>query len=138
MKFLIMIPVLFYCEASHAFSWRKCKSYLTSPGRSLFGVGAIVSMSQFSSSWGGCSALGHNEDARKAYFATNFEAIQNDIVKGQGEALNTLLSYNQCYQSKSKIIHTLKNDFSSLFTSDQENFYENIRPIIGDTCSLTI
>lgn len=138
MKFFVLVFTLFaFSENSYSFSWSKCKSYLSTPGRSLFGIGILSATTQFSSTWGPCTGLGMNkEDEIKLFYYVNFDHIKSDIAKGSGDYLNGFLQHRDC--NKKGVELKLRRDYFQIFNGDMSESYNAINDNLRISCPKVI
>lgn len=126
---LIVFVFCWTINLAHSFEWNKCKAFLNTPGRSIFGLGVLSASSQYSSSWGSCAAIGKTpEDKAQLFYAINSKNVIDDIVKGTGENYLALTRYWNCDDSfATKKLKLIRDNFSNLLRSDVERQYFYIK-----------
>lgn len=130
MKVIFIVMMMFLTVG---FSWKKCKYQ---PSISGFGIIAPTTMSgQFTSSTGGCSALGSKEEVRKTYYALNFEKLKSDVAKGGGEYLTGFLDMSKCSANETgEVVSHLKSSYGNFFNSSPESTYPNVTSLVDESC----
>lgn len=132
MKYLFICLFLF-SAATFAFNGRKCDTLIGRKGGFYY---LPLSTAQFTSSTGACSAIGKTkEEERQLFYAVNWEFIQNDVAKGNGENLDALIKLSGCKRnSNSNLQRKLKDRYQYIFVNDVERSYNNIYPILDGYC----
>jgi hypothetical protein len=132
MQYLFLCSLLF-STVTFAFNGRKCDTLISRKGGFYL---LPMSTAQFTSSTGECSALGMNkEDQRKLFYYVNFEPLKNDVARGNGETLNSLLSLSGCKNfSDFRIKKKMKENYAELFNEDSEKSYLNVSPMLDSFC----
>lgn len=123
---ITILLVIFFVPNVKAYDWDKCRKSLAKLGKDSGMYGGIATTtvfpSQFSSSWGACSALGKPEENRMAFFNDNFDMLKVDFARGDGEYVTTYISFYQCSD-------TGKKDFIKLVRSNYKHIFGTIRTL---------
>lgn len=82
-------------------------------------TGNTYSHTQFTSSFGACSAQAKNDRwiERETFLVENFESLRIEIAKGDGEFLRTFSQLSGCSSPRS-LSQELKQNFEALYASD--------------------
>ncbi|MFA6236459.1 MAG: DUF3015 family protein [Bacteriovorax sp.] len=137
MKKLIMTLMFlspFMASNTYAYDWDKCRRSLNKQSKNAGLYGGVLTTtifpSQFSSSWGACSALGKPEVDKKAFFNDNFEMLKQDIAKGNGEYLDAFLVFYNCsILGREEFIKSSRNNYKNIFgTNRRLTLSETIHP----------
>jgi hypothetical protein len=113
----IIILMMMFSELLYAYDEKKCMD------RTLLVVGGeLLSSTQFTSSWGECSAIGTRE-TRNQFLQANLENIKRDAARGAGEYLHTLSSLYGCksFSKRNLFYSELQKNYEHLFTEDPSN-----------------
>ena len=84
-----LIGLLFTTSYAFSFNWEKCRNMDKGVWRLVGFFSPFTMSTQFTSSWGECSAIGLNE-IKKNFMNNNKDLILTDIAKGGGEYLVAL------------------------------------------------
>lgn len=145
MKYFFIL--IFITTQAYAYDWESCRENVFRPiqggistGSSQAGLltvstGAPTSSIQFSSSFGGCSALREKNRDLNAFWRSNFELIRKDISIGRGEYLDSLIELLTCKKIKSsELSRILRDNFIEIYGEaldrNAEDAYEILRKII--------
>lgn len=123
----------FYILTSHAAACNDAKC-TRNFGRFIWGLGGVISTTQFVSSTGDCSALGAHEQARQEFYVINFDKISTDFAKGGGEYASTFLSLSNCFEHENEDLFTnLQKDYKNV-SDDIEASYSETVLIVESRC----
>lgn len=115
------ILTLILSSSCYAFNWDNCYQK-TIKDTSILGEGWITSTTQYSSSFNECSMLGEAGHDRKVFIAQNFDKLQVDIARGNGEYLQTLAELYSCPEDNySTFGHELKSHYEIIFNQSHKN-----------------
>lgn len=94
-----------------------------------------ISISQFITSFGDCSAFGESKSERFSFFANNFEHLRSDAARGDGEYLQGASKLLGCDENGHQIFsNLLKANYSKIFLGDQlknvEDQFEEMESLI--------
>jgi hypothetical protein len=112
--------LIIFCFDLYGFNWEDCKAKVMK-GTDVTGGAGLLSMTQYSSSWGPCSAIA-SDVARNRYlfFAVNQDQIRTDIAIGDGEFLSTYIHLRCIYDFQKGIAAThLRKNYSQIFNKSR-------------------
>lgn len=123
MKILAVIFLASICSSSFAFNWKRCQRTFpnenpTSLGFAVFQklVGGITSTFEYVSSTGHCAAFGSLEVQKDFYYTLNYNHIQNETARGNGETLEGLFVLFGCSdKQRPQVLQDLKQNFELYF-----------------------
>lgn len=131
---MIKIALIFFllkCFPVLAFNYNKCFS--------KGGSGIItlpISLSQFVSSTGDCSAVGRLEQKKKLFFAYNLNKLKSDFSKGGGEYAMAYAELHGCgvlaQKSYGRIMQDLYQSVNALSEKDTDKSYEALEKLIKE------
>lgn len=126
MRIILMLVIGFLPFEVLGFNWKKCSSQRLGEA-SIFGV--TTSSSQFTSSTGGCSAIGMSRDEQaQLFYAINYDKVLEDIARGRGEYYLSLSGLWGCGEEDSlKRVHPLRQEYSTLLELEDEAQYYFIK-----------
>jgi hypothetical protein len=128
--FIIVIPV------ANAFNWQKCKKVYKDSGNFVISASAAsASASSYISSTGDCAMIGNITHDKKVFFAQNFNELQIESAKGNGEYLHSYASLSGCNKTGSeRLKKALQTNFKAIYGSNVEytpkKAYEGIENIL--------
>ncbi|MBL7666060.1 MAG: DUF3015 family protein [Bacteriovoracaceae bacterium] len=122
MNTLIISLFMFIFSEAYSFSWQQCRSQSLV---SSLGFAMSTSASQFISSTGGCAMLGlSRSEESKRFYIVNFDKIQEDAAKGNGEYLKELAYINRCSsQNREELFNYLRTNYRSIMLVDADKSY---------------
>ena len=96
-------------------------------------MNTTYSIGQFTTSTGGCAAIGmNNEERAQSFYAFNHEKVLEDIAKGGGEYYSSMSRLWDC-SDKPNILSARQN-YSALVKQDISQQYKMLKAVNG--CSL--
>lgn len=131
---ITILLVIFFVSNVKAYDWDKCRKSLAKLGKDSGMYGGIATTtvfpSQFSSSWGACSALGKPEEDKKAFFNDNFDMLRINFSENNGEYLKAFISFYKCSSYGEEIFTKLvRNNYGIIFGKSQSlKIQETIHP----------
>lgn len=124
----------YFISSSEAYDWDKCRRHLAKVSKNAGMYGGIVTTtiypSQFTSSWGACSALGKPEEDREVFFNDNFEGLKINFAQGNGELMKVFMSFYKCsIYGEEEFIKIVRNNYKMIFgTAKSLSFHEIVHP----------
>lgn len=110
-----------------SFNWRKCSNQNLGDA-SIFGV--TTSSGQFTTSTGGCAAIGMaKEDQAQVFYAFNHEKVLEDIAKGGGEYYSSLSRLWGCANKLDRSL--VQQRYMSLNQLELEDQYRAVKGFSG-------
>ena len=113
-----LLFVLFYSLCALGYNEEKCMKEVLG-GNMLSG---IISATQYTSSWGACSALAKDMfEEREEFIEANIDSIRAEAAKGGGENINSLSYLSGCNKNVSSVFSTFcsrESDFSGLESNE--------------------
>lgn len=125
---VISVLLFFFISTAYAFNWEVCKKEWIKDSGTLIVGSFMISSTQFTSSWGSCSALKTREDERQHFVAINFENLKIDLARGQGGFIDSYARLYNCTENDTvELKNILRNNYKNIFGPtlelNSEEFY---------------
>lgn len=117
MKFLLIF--IFIISPCYAFNWNKCKTGMRKYAQGPINGSALISSTQFTTSWGDCAMIGMASHDKKVFLAHNIEELKTDSARGGGEYLSAYATLSRCTPSSaSELSKSIQLNFSLIYGKD--------------------
>lgn len=137
LKVVLIGSVLFVSAHAAAFDWRRCQTteVVSRDSASGLTLDGSSSMMQFTSSWGGCSAIGMREERTK-FIAENSERVVTDSARGAGEYVEIVAALSGCdLKSRMAFAQAVQSNFELIY---QDRIFDLDPDAVGERIDAVI